>query len=88
MQSLRLAVLTTMLIVSGYAAAIVEDNPPVPPVYVGPDNDDQVGPDHPAVHCEGVDCLPPEVNEVEECKGKDCTPAPPVEPGLQTEQVQ
>ncbi len=78
-----------MLFVSGHAAAVAEGDPPaVPPVYVGPENDDQTGPDHPAVSCQGVDCLPPEVNGVEDCKGQDCTPAPPGEPGPQTEQVQ
>ena len=80
MQSLRLALLTAMLIVSGYAVAFAEDAP-VPPVYVGPDDDgdDQGDPEQPAIQCEGQNCLPAQANPVQECEGQDCTPAPLIE---------
>ncbi|MDX8523780.1 hypothetical protein RFM68_04600 [Mesorhizobium sp. MSK_1335] len=33
----------------------------------------------PAIHCEGQNCLPPAEDHVLDCKGPDCTPAPPAD---------
>ncbi|MGX8013724.1 hypothetical protein ACVDG8_034535 [Mesorhizobium sp. ORM8.1] len=33
----------------------------------------------PAIHCEGQNCLPPADDPVLDCKGADCTPAPPAD---------
>lgn len=32
-----------------------------------------------AIHCEGENCLPPADDPVLDCKGADCTPAPPTD---------
>lgn len=52
----------------------------VPPVYVDPNQPACEGEDcpeaHPAIECEGQNCLPPQDNPVETCEGENCTPGP------------
>ena len=50
------------------------------PVYVDPNQPACEGEDcpeaHPAVECQGQDCLPAQDNPVESCEGDNCAPAP------------
>jgi hypothetical protein len=80
MALLRLMVLFFVLTWLGLFAAVAEENGLVPPVYV-PNHEDQDynAPEPPVIHCQGLNCLPPEENPVLECDGPDCEPTPLIE---------
>ena len=80
MALLRLIILLVVMTWIGLVAAMAEEDGPVPPVYV-PDNEDHDAnaPEQPVIHCEGLNCLPPEENPVLECDGPDCDPTPLIE---------
>ena len=72
MYSFRIALLCWVLTgLAGMPPAHAQDQP-VPPVS---DTNDGVAPEH----CSGQACLPPTEDPLEECKGQDCTLAPPVD---------
>ncbi|MBL8577184.1 MAG: hypothetical protein JNK47_08155 [Mesorhizobium sp.] len=50
----------------------------IAPVYVDPNQPQCEGeecPTHPAVTCEGQDCMPPQDNPAQECEGENCMPS-------------
>lgn len=83
------ALICTALIACALPAAAEDDKPEgcaaegncVPPVYVDPaqEAEDEAAPERPAIHCEGMNCLPPEDNPVEACEGENCVLQPPAE---------
>jgi hypothetical protein len=79
MKLLRLVALCVAMTMSWSAAALANDDSPVPPVYVPDNEDDADVPEQPPIHCQGQNCLAPEANPVLECEGPDCDPAPLIE---------
>jgi hypothetical protein len=85
MRSIRIALLLAAL--AGFCAPAVAENSQgcegancVAPVYVDPNQPECEGEDcpqaHPAIECEGQNCLAPQDNPVETCEGENCAPAP------------
>jgi len=85
MRSFRVAVLLAAL--AGFGTPSLAENSQgcfgancVAPVYVDPNQPACEGEDcpqaHPAIECEGQDCLPPQDNPVETCEGENCAPGP------------
>jgi len=61
-----------MIGLAGVPAARADDQPAQP-------NAATTAQPLPAIHCEGQNCLPPAQDPVLDCKGADCTPAPPTD---------
>lgn len=85
MRSIRVALLLAAL--AGFGTLSLAENSQgcsgancVPPVYVDPNQPACEGEDcpaaHPAIECEGQNCLPPQDNPVETCEGENCAPGP------------
>ena len=73
MNLLRSAFLCAAVIgLAGASAARADDQP-------AQSNGQATTQPSPAIHCEGENCLPPADDPVLDCKGADCTPAPPAD---------
>jgi|GEM_PF-2605157 len=71
MNWLRTMFLSTAITVMAGAPAIRAEDRPAQP------NGQATTARPPAIHCEGQNCLSPAEDPVLDCKGADCTPAPP-----------
>ena len=71
MNLLRIVLLCAAVTCLAGAPAVRADDQPAQP------NGQATMQPPPAVHCEGQNCLPQAEDPVLDCKGADCTPAPP-----------